>query len=154
MSQQTKKINTVLNDESSALGQLIVRAQALSSLDKKLQRKLPDTLQGRYKVAGFEKGLLTLLTDNSATATEMRYLTPELLTQLRRDSEWAGLINIKIKVHQHWHEVVSCAPKATPEPPSVSLSEATKSNLRALIETLSDDPKNKTIIKSLNKLVE
>lgn len=156
MSQQTKTINHILQNDDSLLGQLIHRAKALDALDKMLQTILGATLQDRFKVGGYEKGILTLLTDNSATATQMRYQVPEILSTLRKSPEWAGLISIKIKVHQHWHAFQTPAPEqpTSPTPQQPFLSEASKQTLQSLMESLSEDPNNAVIVKSLHKLIQ
>ena len=153
MSQQTKKISTVLSNDSSMLGQLISKAKAVAELDTKIQNSLPTELKGRYKVAGYEMGVLTFLTDNGATATQIRYATPELTRLLRKDPKWAGLVNIKVKVHLHWHEFAAPkkeAPKPLPQDP---ISEQSKESIQALVNSLSDDPKNNEIVRILQKLL-
>ena len=107
MSQQTKKIDSILNNDDSVFGRLINKAKTLSKLDDIIQRVLDEKLKGRYKIAGYEKGVLTFLTDNSATATQIRYQTPEILKRLRSQSQWAGLVTINVKVHHHWHEYIA-----------------------------------------------
>lgn len=152
MSQQTKKIDSILNNDDSIFGQLITKAKTLSKLDDTIQNILDANLKGRYKIAGYEKGVLTFLTDNGATATQLRYQTPEILRSLRSQSQWAGLVTITVKVHHHWHEYVAPVPKEPVGEP-VAMSEQSKETLRMLIDSLKEDPRNEAIIKSLQKLI-
>ncbi len=152
MSQQTKKIDSILNNDDSVFGRLINKAKTLSKLDDIIQSVLDAKLKGRYKIAGYEKGVLTFLTDNSATATQIRYQTPEILKRLRSQSQWAGLVTINVKVHHHWHEYIAPPPKEPVGEP-VMMSEQSKESLRMLIESLKEDPRNEVIIKSLHKLI-
>lgn len=158
MSQQTKKINNILNDRATTLGQLINKANAIASLDTMIQDMLPKELKGRYKVASYEKGILTFLTNNGATATQIRYQTPELMRVLRLNPQWAGLINIKVKVHLYWHEFEAPKQKPTSLPinqtPKPILSEQVKESIQAVIDNLNLQLKgNEAIQKILKKLM-
>ena len=152
MSQQTKKIDSILSNDESIFGQLMNKAKALSKLDDTIQNILDANLKGRYKIAGYEKGVLTFLTDNGATATQLRYQTPEMLRSLRSQPQWAGLVTISVKVHHHWHEYIAPTPKEPVGEP-VKISEQSKETLRMLIESLKEEPGNEAIIKSLYKLI-
>lgn len=152
MSQQTKKIDRILNNDDSVFSRLINKAKTLSKLDDTIQSVLDAKLKGRYKIAGYEKGLLTFLTDNSATATQIRYQIPEILKRLRSQPQWAGLVTISVKVHHHWHEYITPSPKEPVGEPVV-ISEQSKQSLRMLIESLKEDPRNEAIIRSLHKLI-
>lgn len=153
MSQQTKKINAILSDDETTLGQIISKAQALSQLNEKMKAVLDEHFHARYQIASCENGVLTFLTDNAATATQLRYRTPELLSQLRQYPQWAGLIKINTKVHQHWHEYEEAQHDPREPERSSIVPEQAKKDLEKLIETLKDDPKNEVIIKSLKKLL-
>ncbi len=154
MSQQTKNLNSILTDDGSSLSQIINRAKALTALHKKIEKVIGDRLKNRYRLGTYQKGILSLLTDNGSTATELRYSVPEIIQLLRQDTMWAGLIKIQIKVHHDWHEYEELK-KPLPEPEKAEpLSENTLDNLRALADSLKDNPNNESLEKSIRRLIE
>lgn len=154
MSQQTKKLDEIFHSDASMLGKLIHKAQVITDLNRTVQQTLDSNLKDRYQIAGFDNGVLTFLTDNSATATQIRYQVPEILSQLRKEPQWAGLISIQVKVHHNWHEFVKTKQPPPPKPSHEIVPQGAKETLEKLIESLSDDPKNDVIIKSLQKLLK
>ena len=154
MSQQTKNIGTILNHDDSLLGQLVGRAKALVRSQQQMDQVLGSAFKGRYKLGTYEKGILSLLTDNASTATELRYKVPELLSLLRQDPNWVALIKIQVKVHHHWHHFEAKAEPVEPPPPSAPLSEQTIKSFEVLIQQLSADKEHQALVDSLNKIIK
>jgi hypothetical protein len=153
MSQQTKNINTILTHDGSSLSRLINRAKALTALHEKMEAVIGANLKNRYKLGTYQKGTLSLLTDNGSTATELRYCVPEIVQLLRKDPIWAGLIKIQVKVHHDWHEYEELK-KPLPKPEkSDPLSSKTLNSLQVLADSLKGNPKNETLEKSIRKLI-
>tara|TARA_R110002110_G_scaffold121431_2_gene297231 strand:- start:68359 stop:68853 length:495 start_codon:yes stop_codon:yes gene_type:complete len=153
MSQQTKNINAILTHDGSSLSQLISRAKALNALHEKIETVIGEKLKNRYKLGSYQKGTLSLLTDNGSTATELRYSVPEIVQLLRQDPMWVGLIKIQVKVHHDWHEYEELK-KPLPKPEVAEpLSTKTLTSLQILADSLKDDPKNQTLEKSIRKLI-
>lgn len=154
MSQQTKNLNSILTDDSSSLSQIINRAKALTALHTKIEKVIDNRLKNRYRLGTYQKGVLSLLTDNGSTATELRYSVPEITQLLRQDPMWAGLVQIQIKVHHDWHEYEELK-KPLPEPEKAKpLSDNTLNNLRALADSLKGNPNNQTLEQSVRRLIE
>lgn len=86
-------------EQISRNGSLAGLMQAAARLDKMTQRVryfLPQHLRECVSVAGFERGLLTLLLNDRAYLIETRFMTPELMQKLARDFD--GLKNIQWRV--------------------------------------------------------
>lgn len=152
MSQQTKNIDSILSNEDSSLGKLVQRAKALNTLEEQLESVFLE-FKGRYKIGTYEKGILTLLTDNASTATELRYKTPDILESLRQDWYWSGLIKIQIKVHHHWHDYQEIEKSLPTPPPAEPLSAKTIKSFETLIDQLGTDTKHKALVKALNRIL-
>lgn len=68
----------------------------MDQLSKKVMRHIPQHLHSSVKVAGFEKGTLSLTLNNNTVANELRYLIPELRSDLRQKEQMHQLIQIKL----------------------------------------------------------
>lgn len=68
----------------------------LESLNHQILNFLPKHVQSQIKVISFEKGQLTLKALSPTISTELRFLLPELRTQLRQEAGLYQLVSIKI----------------------------------------------------------
>lgn len=101
-SHQTKFEQSIQNllhpiDENSPLSALLDKAKDLELLSQEVRSSLPSDL-AHGKVAGFEKGILTLIFESASYATRCRFCVPQLMTQLRQNPKWCGLRSVQIKV--------------------------------------------------------
>ena len=86
-------IDQLLN--SGILKSIRQKSQQLVYLNQLVQTVLDNELKPHCQVANYEKGMLTLATDNAAFATQLRYQTPELIKILQQQSPFKDLKNIR-----------------------------------------------------------
>ncbi len=76
--------------------ELYKKSADMSNVSNKILQHLPSRIRSEVNVASFDKGLLVLSYKKPAIASELRYLIPELRTQLRVKENLYNLVNIKI----------------------------------------------------------
>ena len=82
-----KKLTTLLNSGRGTLSILHRKVAQLDKLTALLKNNLSEPLRHHCQVANFRDNCLVIMTDSAAWATQIRYLTPELLEQLQRYPE-------------------------------------------------------------------
>ena len=107
---------------------ILQQSQTVDNLNPKLLAHIPKDMQPHSKVACYIDGILTVHLDNSVWANQFRYLKLDLLSALRKYSEFAGLIEIKHKIC-HIHPPIK--PKVTKEP--IEFNEDNIKSLEAMI---------------------
>ena len=116
---------------SPLLRQLHAQACLLARLDKIVAERLT-LLKSACRVAAYRDGTLTLSTDNSALAGQIRYMQAGLLGNLRQCPEFSALQQIR---------VINCEPapvKKTVRQPLPPLSFSTGNLLREAAELVDD----------------
>lgn len=88
-----------LNDSSTSLGSLLNKCHAIHALDLAVQKILPDNLRGKCHIVNYRQGCAILAAKDHAFAHIFRFKQLDILTELRRDTRWAGIANIKIIVN-------------------------------------------------------
>ena len=84
---------------SSSLHTILQKVALHKRLTQQLHQFLPDVkLHHQVCVANFRDNQLILQATNSAVATQLRYLTSDLVQQFRTKGQLAQLITIKIIV--------------------------------------------------------
>ncbi|WP_251358000.1 DUF721 domain-containing protein [Kangiella sp. TOML190] len=83
------------------LKQLLDKAKNLKSISSGIEQFLPEELQAHCKVAQINSDVLTLFADSAVWANRLRYLGPELLTQLRANG-YPSLVSIDIKIRPNF----------------------------------------------------
>lgn len=94
-----KTVHSVLS-KGAQLQSILAKVQALKKIETKIKQFLPNYLQAHYTVANYRDNCLILQTDNSAIATQLRYLSTDLLTKLRTQAGMPSIISIKINVRE------------------------------------------------------
>ena len=92
---------------------------------------LPENLQKHCFVVNYRQGVLILHIDAATWGTQLRYLLPDLLQQLRKDKQFAQLSSIEYKVRPQDTTIEKHLPKAT-------LSSKNKQTLDDIKKMLSD----------------
>lgn len=99
MSSNNIKSFEQLLTSSEQLQQIIKKSELLQQLDHKVKNLITDqTLRTHCQVANLRDGVLVIATDNANWATRLRYLTGNLLAELRKQPEFAGIASIKCYV--------------------------------------------------------
>lgn len=94
----TSSLHQCLSNNSS-LQSILQRIALHKHLTQQLHQFLPDVkLHNQVCVANFRDNQLILQASNSAVATQLRYLTSDLMQQFRTKGQLAQLITIKIIV--------------------------------------------------------
>lgn len=90
-----KTIANIFKESKNELAMLVNKARELQQLNQHLSNILDTKLFSHCKVANFENNLLTLVTDNSNWATQIRYHIPDLIEQLKEVPAFRGLQTIR-----------------------------------------------------------
>ena len=93
-----RSINDVLCDPQHSLGKIIQKAKSIENLQKQLQKELPNPIAQHVWVGTYENGILTLLVDSAAIATQLRFSVPDIRENLRQQPQWYGLKSISVKI--------------------------------------------------------
>ena len=91
-------ISHVLQQDSPALGNVLHKINQLRDMQQILSTYLTDKLAPHCKIANFEQNCLVVITDTALWATQFRFQTPTLLTQLRQHEILASLQEIQCKI--------------------------------------------------------
>ncbi len=136
-----KPLTELLRNASATQQQLVSKAARLQKMQTRLHQLLPTDLAAHVQVANLRGDRLVLTADASAWASRLRYLSTDLLQQLRSDGWRCQRIDIKV-----------AALHAPPPVPKVkrSLSDASR---RLLLQTAKhiDNPE---IAATLEKLAQ
>ena len=92
------KISTISDflASSDRLSQMCNHTEKIRQLQIKLRNKLDGPLNEHVTVADYRKKTLVLLTDSATWAARLRYITPDILTNLKDDLPGIRTIRIKI----------------------------------------------------------
>jgi len=93
----TKTIKDLLS-KGDRLCYLTQGSSAFSKINQAVTSALPSMLAEHCTTRSFQQGILTLVTTNNATATQLRYNTPALKLKLKKLPLLSGLEHIAIKV--------------------------------------------------------
>ena len=88
-----RRINQCLNAQLSTICQKTIQ---LEMLNQKINRYLPETLQGHCQVASFNQGKMMLVLDEVSLATELHYFLPTLRDALRTQGGLHQLASVNI----------------------------------------------------------
>lgn len=94
---RAKSVVDILGKPNGLLQGLLKQSNNLKSINDSVQRLLPEELQGHCVVSEYNQSSLIISAESAVWATRLRYISPELLTNLRKDGHHA-LANIQIKI--------------------------------------------------------
>lgn len=140
---RTKSLNTLINKDTSILGQMLNKATQLKNTETLVRSFLPEELGKLFRVANYQNQKLTLLTASASNLTQMRFLQAQLL----------------YKLQQHLPDLKGFDIKVRPEPPKVeqvfiklNISAASKTKLKLLAEDVKDPRLKAVLIRLGNKV--
>ena len=67
----------------------------LDAMNNNILKYLPESIRYQVTIASYDKGILVLAYKNAAIANELRFLLPELRSNLRSKEMMYTLVNIK-----------------------------------------------------------
>jgi hypothetical protein len=139
-----KPLNTYLK-AGGQLSNIIAKARLIKQIETLVRAELslllyPDSestneqmqMPAAIHVANYHHGCLSLITDNAAVATRLRFLIPELTNRLRSGKQLPGLANIEFKTGMMIKAFPTEQPKQAPyiSPESSKLLKETLRQLK------------------------
>lgn len=103
-----KNIASLLTPSKSQLGKIVEKTEHIQKLTAILHSYLEEPLKSYCQAANFQDGCLTISTESAVWATQLRYLTPDLLKQLCEYPEFRGLQSIRSYVANGTIPPVGC----------------------------------------------
>ncbi|MAZ77530.1 MAG: hypothetical protein CMF39_02520 [Legionellaceae bacterium] len=98
MSSSAHSVNDIINRPNNELASLLNKANQLKRLDGIIKPLLPESLQQHCRVANLNQQHLVLVTSSGSWATQLRYCSSDLLANLRKIKDFAGIAQIRIIV--------------------------------------------------------
>jgi len=95
--QSTVSIPTILK-KSDHLGKLCAHISKISKLNKAVSCLLSPELAEHCTVANLKDGIVILATDSAVWHHKLRFITGDLLAQLRKKPKWCFIKSIQVKV--------------------------------------------------------
>tara|TARA_B100000686_G_C16224744_1_gene681951 strand:+ start:182 stop:490 length:309 start_codon:yes stop_codon:yes gene_type:complete len=92
-----EKIKTILS-KSTGIQILAEIARSNLKLEDILQQILPSDLKGDVVVGCLKDGILTLLTAGPVVATKIRYISPQLLSNIKEHASAFSIKSIEVKI--------------------------------------------------------
>jgi hypothetical protein len=132
-----KPIQYCLNKQLQIICQHSVELEVLS---KKVIQRLPEELRPYCHVGSWNKGCLTLVTEDAAFATQLRFFLPILRDVLRKEEQLFQLTNIKLIIQEQ--SPVTKSAQKEPAP----LSESSKANIIAESRSCSYTPLKEALL--------
>ncbi|MCK4608558.1 MAG: DUF721 domain-containing protein [Gammaproteobacteria bacterium] len=110
------KINQFISSGTSPLAKIIQKTAALQQLNQIWHSTLNNELSKHCCVAkhSSNKELLTVIVDNAAWATNLRYAMPDIIKTLRTQPEFNKLIKIRYRLR---HDTPAPEPRKRPKDP-------------------------------------
>lgn len=93
-----KNVQRLLLDCRGPLADLIKTIQGLTSVEHKIKTHLESPLRDHLKLVKFQSGNIILAADSAVWATQMKLQSLDILSQLRKERMFAGVISIQVKV--------------------------------------------------------
>lgn len=149
----TNHVFDLLQSSQTDWGQIVETVQALRAIREWVYHALPEDVQQHCQVGHYQKGILTLVASSSAWATQLRFLSGELLQKLRQDPKWAHIRSIQIKVESLKPTQIVTDPE--PETPPVTLNhEAADAMLSTAADLDTAVPGNMALKAALERLAK
>lgn len=130
------RIETLFTRSSRQLSEIRDTICRLQKLNTCVAGQLEKSFSRHYQVASYTHGKLVLVTHSTAWATRMRYLMPDLIKKLRKDSVFAELKAIICLIDPGIHQFFESSPPLPEEKPP-RLTESTRALLRRVSNSIS-----------------
>jgi hypothetical protein len=100
-----KSLSNLFAKSEGSLANIAEKSQQLNSLNHYLVEAVGDTIAQKCRVSNYQQGILTLETNNSAFATRLNFMLPQILLNFRRNV-LPDLADIYVKVvpNEHFYQ--------------------------------------------------
>ena len=88
----------IFSQKGSALQKIFSNYQAHQRLSKIFERDRPANYKNQLHFLLYQAGVMTLSVNNSAAYSRINYQKDELLSHFKKQTEWAGLREIRLKL--------------------------------------------------------
>ncbi|MFT4924190.1 MAG: hypothetical protein ACI8WB_000268 [Phenylobacterium sp.] len=95
--QTPKSLSNLFTKSSGSLARIAEKSQYLNALNHHLVETVGDTIAQKSRVSNYNQGILTIETVNSAFATRLNFMLPQILQNFR-ENVLPEMASIKIKV--------------------------------------------------------
>jgi Uncharacterized protein conserved in bacteria len=124
-----KTITEIIASGGCSVAKLVKKCEGSAKLKQVFQSIIEQDLSKYCEFAKYENSTLSVEIANSAWATKFRYLTADLIKQLRSQPEFHELKKIRYFVKKHQDPIVA---------PTIKKTSLTESNQRLWQQTLTD----------------
>lgn len=140
-----KKLDKLIQNGPSNLQFILKKVNKIQEVNKIFHAYLDPQQQKYCQVVNACNNELFLLTANSATATQLRFQSPDILARLRRCPELKHITRLNIRVSPMMTQHLSHASQPKKQQPVAKLSAETAHIILKTAENL-DDPKLSAIM--------
>lgn len=142
----------LLQSPQCDLAKIVQTVEAIQELSHWIQARLPEAIRPHCQVGLYQKGILTLVASSPAWATQLRFLSGELLQNLRQEPRWIGIRSIQVKVARL--QAAKIEPETPPvEGPQMVLPQAAAEAFQTLANELDKSvPGNEALKAALERL--
>lgn len=144
----------LLQSPQCDLANIVQTVQAIQELSHWIQARLPEAIRTHCQVGLYQKGILTLVASSPAWATQLRFLSGELLQNLRQEPRWIGIRSIQVKVARlQATKIEPERPSQEEAPPPMAIPQAAAEAFQALADELDESvPGNEALKAALERL--
>ena len=135
-----KSLSNLFTKSSGSLARIAEKSQYLNALNHHLVETVGATIAQNCRVSNYEQGILTIETINSAFATRLNFMLPQILQNFR-ENVLPEMASIKIKVVPN--EKFYCAVNRKVEKNTNRLSEQASSYILEAASNAPDSLKRK-----------
>ncbi len=148
-----QSIANLLQPTGRDLQTVLSKVKAINTLNEVVQGLLEPNLKKYCRVGNLSNGILVLLVDNSAVATQMKYATPALLSQLRGTKALRHIKEIQLKVRLPETVDVKRGAVAAPAEKVQWLSNDAAATLKAMAESMEDEKLREIMLRIASRQV-
>lgn len=91
-------INIIIKNGKNQITKLINKANLLKKIEHSIQQLLPNHLQDKFRLINNKNNCLTLGCESAAFAHQLKFLLPELLSNLRKKDYGSSIASITCRV--------------------------------------------------------
>ncbi|MFO1258447.1 MAG: DciA family protein [Gammaproteobacteria bacterium] len=143
----------LLQSPQCDLASILQTVQAIQELSHWIQTRLPEAIRPHCQVGLYQKGILTLVASSPAWATQLRFLSGELLQNLRQEPRWISIRSIQVKVARLQATKIEPGSPSKEEAPPTALPQEAAEAFQALANELDESvPGNEALKAALERL--
>lgn len=111
---QSKHTLPAILKNSTVLRAMLSKTEQLAKLNQAVKQYLEPSLAANCQVANLTQGRLILATTSAAWKHCLRFILPDLLSELRKEPEWCSLIAIEsfvqpVELDKYSQPAIDCA---------------------------------------------